>query len=359
MKILPSTHQTTFKIIGPADPSGNQQATISDVQLKPGQLLQARVQNLLPDGKVLLEIEGRAMTATSLARLTAGSTIWLEVREAGAEPLLVLAGKKAAAGALLRLLLSNSSLLTKSVASLTMPSASPEPGWVEALFPNPPVLESVSINGEAQPGKVVETLLAILRVGNGGPGLKNPLSRLAHLVDVLADVHSLDRADPASVQGHKALEGFAKLAELMEGMRNLNSQAVAQDQLPFYLIPCFFMDGGGWGQWLFYAEPESATAEGGGYHLDFFLEMSRLGDMHISLNVGLQRLHGSIDVVNEEVRGLLLENLDELKGILNAAGFDEVILTCQLVGIDLHQTMKETIEKQARLQKISLVDIRT
>ena len=93
------------------------------------------------------------------------------------------------------------------------------------------------------------------------------------------------------------------------------------------------------------------------YSLDFFLDMSSLGEIHISVQVGPGSIRGGFQVEKEEVREFLNAQLVELKKLLSDQGYSDISLSCRRAGRELRYILKERIEERGRYKSVSLVDV--
>ncbi len=217
------------------------------------------------------------------------------------------------------------------------------------------------LDGQADLGKLarmLEWLLPPTAAGGGGdqPVVSREPGRLAEVVARLAE--AVASAPPHEAAGEAAVADLDKLTRLMDGVQQLNSQPPAVNQPVFLLLPCIFAGGAGWGQWLFSAGEEQGR-EGGERMstVDFFLQMSRLGDLHLHLAMRREGLAGEFAVANEEVRAHLLGRLPELAALLEEFGFQPVSFTCRTTKVPLLQTVKQTLERTAGLRPFALVDV--
>lgn len=338
---------------GMAPPASGRGATVSAPQevlsrslpLVQGQLLRGQVTGLTPEGKVLLEIDGRTFAARSEVALRPGSSLWFEVKQA--EPLwLGLAEKKGAAQEFLRHYFLDPAALGKGVRTLLAPGLQQgslaSAGIAQALA-------AVAVGESAAPGDLLR-LLTLLGPGSAfQPGQAG--SRLRELASLLLQdkgevVHG---ADPAALQ---------RLGTLFELQSELNVLPRAPGQALFLLFPCFFAMGAGQGQWLFTLEQEKDADQGEQpWVLSFFLEMSQLGEVQIQVRVRGEKMHGEFVVATEPVLRHLEAQLAELQDLLTGLGYEPVLLSCRCADTSLLESLKESIERAAQLAATRIIDL--
>lgn len=111
----------------------------SDTSLfAPGQLFKGRVAGFTEDNKILLEVDGRLLTAKSVVPLEVGSEVWLETESGGDLPLLSLAAKKGAVQDFLKLFISG--------IPLSSPKSKSLPDIVSSLYKD--LIPKQSIEGQ-------------------------------------------------------------------------------------------------------------------------------------------------------------------------------------------------------------------
>ncbi|MDH5299056.1 MAG: flagellar hook-length control protein FliK [Desulfobulbaceae bacterium] len=346
---------------------GRPAAAGQPLSLVAGQILKGRVVSLEGDGKVLLEINQRLVTARSLIPLVPGSELLFEVKEGGASPWLALAGKKGAVQEVLRLLLGEAAGLAR--AANILGGGGGVGAAASAMALPPPLLAlwegirseatALAVTGEADVGKLGR-LLAWLRPDEGS-GRGNPLfpsslgSRLAQVVD---GFRALDEDGTLPAGDRPVVAGLDKMARLVEGMQELNRQPLIPGQPDFLLLPCFFAGDNGWGQWLFSMEDGGGGEEGAASGvIDFFLQMSRLGDLHLKILLKGGGLHGEFFVADEQVRSHLAAGLPQLTSLFEGYGFQPVSFSCLPARENLLQSLKQNLERRGQLKSFSLVDL--
>ncbi len=314
-------------------------ATLSDegkTGFSPGTLLKGKVTGLTDDGKVLLEVNGRIVTAKSLVPLSVGSELWLEVGKGGSLPLLALAGKKGAVQEFLSFFISNS------------PQSPSSPGQLSSL------LSSFFLNSSSKIGPDIPSLSTAMAASSTVDGNPAPVAVLA-LSMLLGDNPSLkkDVAAPVALSADAA----DKAGRIMVGHQEINSRPIPADNQNFFLFPCFFAGQSGWGEWLFSLE----RGEGGEqeqYSLAFFLEMSSLGPLTLQVKIHDRSLTGEFYLATEKARDYLAANVSELSLLLERQGLSPVSFSCQVSRANILHQLKETLEEKAGIQCFSLLDIK-
>ena len=108
---------------------------------------------------------------------------------------------------------------------------------------------------------------------------------------------------------------------------------------------------------MFHAEVEKDDRKTKKYQLNFFLEMSRIGELHCQLMVD-DAIQGCFFCASREVSRHLGNSLVELKEILMGLGYQQVKLSCQPADLSLRMKLQERLEEQAGRAAVSLVDIK-
>jgi len=356
MKISDLAGLKGLKITGP-DKAGTEPAPASTpgkFNLEEGQLLKGRVVGFTPEGKVLLEIGGRTISARSEIALRPGSELWLEVRQGGDSPWLSLADRKGVAQKFLQELLPSAAQLAKALSVLLgiagKSGESGPGGGIENILQQ---FASLSQGAEARPEEVVR-LLAWMNAGPEGeaPGLFD--ARLSDQLRAAVDLLSRNQELlPKSEVG-----GLQRLASMLDMHQQLNSLPSSPAQ-PLYLIfPVFFALGSGWGEWMFIREEDRGKgAAGGRVTLSFFLEMSRLGELQFELRIEGKSLHGDLVVADQEVLDFLGGQISELKELLGKLGYGPVYFRLRIGQTGMLQELKAVLENVARLRPVSIVDV--
>lgn len=336
-----------------ATPTDNAAAKPGNVlALTAGTIVKGTVLEVTGDGKALLDIGGRTVTAQTVVSLTPGSEILLEVKEGGATPWLALAGKKGVAQEIVRLLLTEGATLGKAVTLLTgsgeqavppLPSA-----LLEALNSLQQDVAAKATDGQAATDKLTQ-LLALLRPTGKQP---SPDASLGHRISsTLAQLATLPDSDRAP------LSELQTMARFLDAHQQLNAHHA--DKPPdFLLFPCFFAGNAGWGEWIFQMEENGKEEEKQTTcTIDFFLQMSRLGDLRLKVFLQESNLRGDFFVGEETVRSHLLDTLPQLVTILEGHGYQPVSLTVHQAAENLHHAFKKELEAKTNLRPFALIDV--
>lgn len=351
------------EVVGREPGQATEGRRLESLQLTAGQLVRGRVVDLLGQGKVLLNIEGRMLSAESHVAMQEGQELWLEVKGSGDKPWFALAGKKAAVREVLRLLLADTQSIGKSGRSLLNLADLPKDAVAPEL--NARLTELLgkftdnAVGGRPEAEKIIR-LLNWLGVGqsHGGGKRFSPQHFGRQLADILEGLVSSGSGRVAGPGGEFA--SLEKLAGLLETLHQLNSQPVSSDQDLFFLYPCFFSGAAGWGEWLVSLDREGledGRQQGSVVSLEFFLEMSRLGELHLQLSMHGKTLRGELALATDAARQHLQEQLPELTGALEGLGYQSVQIGCCLSTDSLLQKMKISLEEKARLRPDNLFHV--
>lgn len=324
------------------------------LQFTPGQLLLGRVVGLADGGRVLLSIMGQTVTAESSVPLRAGDEVWLEAKQGGGQPWFVVADKKVAAYEVLRAMLTDAPALGRALRGLQelaglSPAATAPAGRLESLLAG---LAAMAVDGRPAPEAVVQ-LLSLLQGLGSAPGKGQFPQRLdQQLVDALAAVR---QAGVSLAAGPKVAD-LTRLAGFLEQLGHLNAQPFSQDQSPFFLFPCFFSGAAGWGEWLVSLDEEGRAASGQApaMALEFFLEMSRLGDVHLRLTLAGQTVRGEIDLADDERSAHVEGLLPELVAALEKMGYSAQGISCRTSPRSHMEHLKEAMTDKAMLRDATL-----
>lgn len=300
-----------------------------------GQLLQGRVLGLNPAGESLLALGERVVAFRAPLPLPVGEELWLEVVDPGTPLLLAAAGRKGVTAELLRLLFPERAALAKAAALLTAGDSAP--------------LAAMAADGQADPKKLLKLLVAFAAGGRLPHGKEGGLPSLLSQLPEFAQEQVPGPEKPEA--------GLTKLAKAVTLMAELNRQPPAAEQPSLYLAPCFFAGSAGWGEWLFAGGRE----EGGGgeerYGLSFYLEMSKLGELHLQVNVRPQALQGQFSVNSPEVLAHLQSQVPELESLLAGLGYPSAHFACRLAPCDQLLELKKELEEKAALVPRGLVNV--
>ena len=85
--------------------------------------------------------------------------------------------------------------------------------------------------------------------------------------------------------------------------------------------------------------------------------MSRLGEVHVQVDVRGQALRGRISVAGAEAEGDLGKALPELTTALESLGFGPVALGCQRLARPLVERLRDAMLEGGALRGSSLLDV--
>lgn len=293
-----------------------------------GQLLKGRVVTVDAAGVLTVETEFGFLKATAAATLPVGRESWFQVVQGGGSPLLAEAGKTNAVLNLLRIVLPG--LVGAG------PSAGPESTQEQAVRA---FLEGHAMDGRPDPVKLAKTMAqfcpsppregkAALPLGAELGGAESPiLQKARHLVEAHAMVNQ-----PGGSAG-----------------------------CDYVIFPVFFAEQAGKGEWLFSFDRQTPAEEAGGEiaTLSFYLAMSRLGDVHISLATRPQTLSGVITVASEEAASHVRQYLPPLVQALERLTEGTAAITCRCGPVDCLKALKEDLTaKLGQVDRYALIDIR-
>lgn len=340
-----------FKAANPLSSSEPKQAAtgLEKLDLSPGSLLKAKVIDFSSDGRVLLEIEGRTVSASSRTALSKGNLL-LEVTQGGDNPVLSPVGKKAAVQNFLQSFLGagtgplNAVKLLNTMAGLhsSQPDGKADPSLTNLLR----TINAITIDGSGDIGKILKTEAAIF--SQSATFLPKLLQKF------LEDPGGRGEASSLTVNEYA---GLKKLTHILEMLREINDQPLPGKQPDFSFFPCFFAGDSGWGQWLFSKNEEKGQQKEQDYSLSFFLEMSRIGNLHCQVRVQGQAVQGHFFVDSEKISAHVRQFLSELTDILNNLDYSPVSFSCEFKQTSTMRELKESLQSLAGI-KMSIVDLR-
>ncbi len=321
--------------------------------LVPGQLLKAQVLEITSDGKAVLEIQGQKLLAeTEILLIKPGDFLWLEVKETKPVPVLMLAVQKGTISDLARLLLFNNPLIGKTLEealSLTAQQKADSPlsgPWAEIVT----FLNETAIKDDAVLVKLLKTIT---------PGLRSENEIQTRSQGVLeqpgAGTLSMQAQTDESVRS-----GVLRFVELLQAMSSLNTHNAADPSSSFYIFPCWFGNGAGWGEWLFSmdeGERDDSPQKGKGYTLTFYLNMSRIGPLHLMVKVAETALEGSFSSANQEVLGYVEQYIPELCEAMKKLGFAPVNFSCRLAQDPLLTRLVAVLKEQGKVDNLRFLDL--
>jgi len=300
--------------------------------LDAGQLLKGRVLSVDPQGTLTVATDFGLLKAASTTVLPVGRELWLQVAQGGSNPLLIEAGKAHAVLNLLRVVLPG--LVN------TGEAAGQEMAQGDALRS---FWEAYAMDGQPDPVKLAKTMAL---VGQGQPVTEGK--------SALALAAELKGLPVATAQ---------KVAHLVEAHGAVNqSGGGAVSGSDYLLFPVFFAEQAGKGEWLFSfdRQGEGGDAIGDSATLSFYLVMSRLGDVHISLASQRQTLSGVITLASDAAAEHVRERLPLLIEAAQAVMGGRVSITCRCGPANCLKALKDDLT--ARLGQVdhyALIDIRT
>lgn len=321
--------------------SDRQQAVAEAVSalLDPGRLLKGRVLSVDGGGLVTVSTEQGSFAATTATPLAVGQELWLQVVRGGTTPLLAEAGKANAVMNLLRILL---------------------PGMT-AEFGNRDLAPTGS---ESKPSPEASRLSAFW-AANGLDASPDPLKLLKAVAHFSADrgmgqpnAHGLDLT-PAAGDFDSPPAAVQKLAQLLDAHALVNQQPPLSGRQDYCIYPLFFADGASRGEWLY--SFEQGGNEGGQEEnfatLSFYLAMTRLGDIHLNLNMRPHGLSGVFTMTTAEAADHLRHQLPQLVTALEPLA-GRVVITCRTAPFDSLRALKDDLTAKAGVERYALVDIK-
>lgn len=331
--------------------SGRQKQGTGEFQ--PGRLLKANVlENTTPEGKVLLDVAGRKISARSLVKLVSGDQVWLEVKQGGTDPLLSVAPRKGAVQNFLQTLFTNPQRPTNPIEQLlplfNQVSAGTGDSGHSFLSRVMISLASSIQGGKADPETI--KLMALLH-GNG----LIPNTDMRGQQTISQKLELLLNWEKISPSLNKLLtEGI----DLLDKHQQINTSPLVRDDSPFLLFPCFFKEEAGWGEWMFTKTSQSDSSDDS-FELNFFLDLSRLGPLSLHISCTGRELHGKFHLSDQQVVDYLKERTPELKKLLQNIGYQTVSFQYGLSKEKVLIELKESLLKQADLNSFSLIDVTT
>lgn len=322
-------------------------------RLVPSQLLKAQVLEITNDGKAVLEIQGQKLLAeTENLLLKPGDFLWLEVKETKPVPVLMPAVQKGTISDLVRLLLINNPLIGKALEEVIGLTAqkngdSPLSGpWAEIVT----FLNETAIKDDAVLIKLLKTITIGLRPGNE---IQTPSQGV--LEQPKAGTLPFNAQTGVSIRS-----GVLRFVELLQTMSSLNTHNASDPSSSFYIFPCWFGNGAGWGEWLFSmdeGEKDESSQKGKGYNLTFYLNMSRIGPMNLMVKVAGTALTGSFSSADREVLGYVEQNVAELREAMKKLGFASIHFSCRLDQDPLLPQLVEELKEQGKVDNLRFLDV--
>lgn len=303
--------------------------------LAKGDRLRAEVRELLADGRSVLDVNGNRLVARSMVDLKPGAKVWLEVRQAGDIPRLVRvlvepSGLNPAAA-----LVANLARIQALAGSVDLSSIT-DLGSLERF-----IISLVTISGRQVPDPELVHLLTLLGVSSSLPSPKSGTSRSAK-------TSITDNLSPGPVR---------YLLEQLEAHQLFNAGGGSGENDGFFLFPCLMAMEHGWGEWLFSWE-HGDKKEADGYRLKFFLELTSLGALSLSLVCRDQSLHGVFRLNNARAVAFIEEQLPSLESALAEKGFSSCSFACAHAPLHVMQELKDDLHSRAGENQFALVDMK-
>lgn len=308
---------------------GKQTATAEVGLFDAGQLLKGRVVSVGAGGLLTIETEGGSLTATATGTVPVGQELLFEVVKGGASPLLAEAGKANAVLNLLRVMLPG---------MFGVSGADTELGQDKTVRA---FLEGHALNGQPDPVKLAKTMSQFSQ-SQSGDG-----KQLLPSIAVRGEVESL---------------ATQKMSHLVEAHAMVNQTGGGRVESDFAIFPVFFAEQAGKGEWLFSFDRSEEGADGSGAEiatLSFYLAMSRLGDIHITLTTGPQSVLGVISLSSDDAAEHVRLHLPPLAQAIEALTGAATVITCRSGPVDCLKALKDDLTSRLGLvDRYALVDLR-
>ena len=308
--------------------------------LEPGLLLKGRV--IAADGNGVLTVltERGTFRAAATVALEVGREFWFEAAGGDQTP-LALAGKANAAFDLLRLLLPE--LLSEGESASSTP-----PGLGGAKAPLGLLGAEGAVGAVSNPLSLLRLVSQLGLLGPSGAETQGGASSRAESVNLVKGL--LEDSDPA----------LSRLGRILEAHAQLNQQPPASGEGNYWLFPVFFADQAGRGEWMFSQEQSSGNDASPVSSLSFYLAMSRLGELHLSLASRPGRMTGVFSLATPEAASHLRQHLPDLRRALEPLAGGQIDISCRCSPVGSFQALKEELSAKAcrRLASFSLVDVR-
>jgi len=353
VKIRP--HPPVDKTIG-QEPSSSaassDRGTKPTADFSPGQLLSGRVLSLEDNGRVVLDINGRTVTAYSAVRLPLGEKVEFVVSRGGDTPWLALKNE-GPAQQLFRLLATDA--VGQIVEKLDLQFSETLPGpqalsTSDLASPFATMLSSIRIEGQP----ALDSLLFSLLSFGPAKSTKFSTSFILQEKELLQLLAHLEKSSP---QPASDLGAIRQLITLQQSFLGFNQQASSNLLL---IVPLFFAGKSGWGEWLVRQEKEQApnqAAGGARLRFDFFLQLSNLGELQLALLVRDQNLQGTFYLEDEAMVDHVSARLQELQDRLVRQGFEAPAFSCRIKRQNNQLGLKEILEENRNITNLALVDL--
>ena len=309
--------------------------------LDPGRLMKGRVTSLDGSGLLTISTESGTFTASSATPLAVGREFWFQVVQAGSTPLLAEAGKANAVMNLLRVLLP---AMTVGLDGLLAYSAGDVPGSDPEATRIARLLMVNAIDATADPIKLIKTV----SLANQGRLPPSP-----PFTTVVEPPH----IPPSSSDAPSPV--LQKVTHLLEAHGAVNQQPAPLGGSDYFIYPIFFADQAGRGEWLFSFEQGSNDQESEGVtsNLSFYLAMTRLGDLHLSLTVRPKGVTGTFTLDSPEAATFVRLQLPQLITTLEPIA-GSVVITCRSAPLTSLKSLKDDLAAKIGLERFALVDVK-
>lgn len=305
--------------------------------------MKGRVVSIDQSGMLTVATEQGSFTASSSRPLEVGREFWFQVVQTGTTATLAEAGKANAVLNLLRVLLPE--LLT---GELTVPLADPNTG---ATGTSPGMtldkahllqfLGDTAIDGKANPAKLILLLSQL--------ALSNPASENHRNTDPISSLAALRDLDAPALQ---------KVVRLLDSHIAINQQPTTIAGSDYFLFPIFFAEQAGRGEWLFsYEKKDGDSEKDTETTISFYLAMTRLGDVHLSINTRENSLTGIFTLNSEEASSHVRNHLPQLTEALSPLA-ERIVFSCQTARLDCLKTLREDLMAKAGMERFALVDVK-
>jgi hypothetical protein len=311
--------------------------------LKTGQVLQARVIEVVSPQRAMLQIRGQQVSAQTHMPLKAGETISLKVVENGALQVLRLVSPSGQGGssllqeaakifsgadpfnALIRLLeqpgLSASSAsgdlmrLKTLVAAMALRSETPEPQLLKDIV--------------RSSGLVWEQKMA-MAVARGETADGQTVQRLAE-----SDLKALALSALNALPEHDTrLKPFLqKFSDGLEILQRLNQHLLGTSGRFFLPLPVLFPETLKFGQMLIDLgqKRRSVASQAGVVRVSFLLEMTQLGNLRADFSILDQSVTGAFGVSDSKTASFIRQHLEQLSLGLQRLGFQVMDVSVQVL----------------------------
>ncbi len=339
MKIGGTADFPIFKILS----SGASGSSIRNLQnqLTVGSRYEGTVLDIIPGKGALLDIAGQTVIAQTELPLAKGLNAGFEVREVHPQVVLRMVGETPAEGwqkeafkQFLALRGETSGILNNITGRLVQildssPHMAARLGPLSSLWgkilvaeePLPSVLKFIGLGWESR----LKTCFLGERFSDLEILLETDLKGL-----VMQTLNSLSESE----SNQFLFRALSSLLNLIEGYQSANTLYPSQGAESIIFLPIWFSKQAGWGECELLLQREQdevaspERSDGSSFRALFFLNMSRLGPMRISLQVSEKRINCIFMVSDEDKQKHVAGFLPELKERLVSEGFSVRSMEC-------------------------------